>query len=107
MRVTLAKTPNGDSELAIFCNQANQVEGLGHQSSHITFELQCVLPAECSGPLAYRIVCHQGDKRGFLQQPMGADGQSYSSGNREEGREGQSEEPEGQGHQENSAHRIN
>lgn len=37
-----------EPELSIFCNQAwLPVQGLGHQPSHRTFDLQFALPARC------------------------------------------------------------
>ena len=49
MTVTLVKSllmGGLDPEPVTFCNQARlQVEGLGHQPSHKTFDLQFVLPA--------------------------------------------------------------
>ena len=59
-----------EPEPAIFYNQAiPQMEGLGHQPSHKTFDLQFVLPAEFSGTRAY----YNGHQRNFIKQLMGAD----------------------------------
>lgn len=67
-----------EPELANFWNQESpQVEGLEHQSSHKTFNIQFVLPAECSVTGASHSH-HQKDQNDFLQQLIGADPQSHS-----------------------------
>ena len=51
MRVTLRLLAMEDMEpeMATFCNQARlPMEGLGHQLSHKTFDLQFVLPVGCT-----------------------------------------------------------
>jgi len=64
-----------EPEVVIFCNQARpQVEGLGHQPRHKTFDLQLVLPVEYSG-IKTKHIRHQKD---LIQQLMRADAKSHS-----------------------------
>lgn len=70
-RVILANTSvmsSPEPEPGIFYNQARcQVEGLGPKLGHKTFDLQFILPEECSG---IRPLQNQRDQRDFTQQHM-------------------------------------
>ena len=67
-----------EPEPDVFCNQARpQVEELGHQPSHKPFDLQFVLPVECSGTGA-QWNPYQRHQRDFIQQLMGTDAEYHS-----------------------------
>jgi hypothetical protein len=113
MSIALAKTPSSgerDPESAVFYYQARpQVEGLGHQPRHKTFNLQYDLPS-VPGLGPSRIVIR--NQRGFIWQPLGANAVSHSQtlggGQGDLQRKGSTDwrNQRDPGHQEYMTHRI-
>ena len=62
---------NMEPKLAIFYNQTRHPEvGLGHQSSHETFDLQSVLSVRCATVMVVQNLCKWPAKDWFNLRPI-------------------------------------